>query len=60
VTFILYPKRKCAKTIVTGVVYPDMLEEFLMVTLEACGPNVMLFNKTAVDASVFSHFKFSI
>jgi hypothetical protein len=36
---VLYPKRKCAKTIVTGVVYLDMLEEFLILTLEAEGPN---------------------
>jgi len=57
---VFYPKRKCAKTIVTGVVYLDTLEEFLMLTLKAEGPNVMLFNKTAVSASVFSHFKFSI
>jgi hypothetical protein len=48
----LYPKRNYAKTIVTGVVHLDMLEEFLMLSLEAEGPNVMLFNKTKASASV--------
>ena len=36
-----------------------MLEELLLLTLEAEGPNVMLFNKTAVSASVYT-FQFKI